>query len=62
MSITSRPKDKGMQRTSKFWLAGTGQPEVYSPSFFYTAATDAIVKGVTAKPELDDLVMRNLTS
>ncbi len=62
ISITSRPKDKGMQRLSKFWLAGTGQPEVYSPSFFYTAATDVIVKGVTVKPELDDLVMRNLTS
>ena len=62
ISITSRPKDKTNTRASKFWLAGTGEREVYSPRFFYTAATDVIVTGLTAQPELDDLVMRNLTS
>lgn len=62
ISITSRPKDITNTRVSKFWLAGTGQKEIYSPRFFYTAATDVIVKGVTTQPELDDLVMRNLTS
>jgi len=62
ISIVSRLKDKKMQRASKFWLAGTGEKEVYAPRFFYTAATDVVVKGLTAKPELDDLVMRNLSS
>jgi alpha-L-rhamnosidase len=62
VSIMSLPRGKNYPRVSKFWLAGTGEPEVYSPRFFYTAATDVIVRGVTAEPKLDDLVMRNLSS
>lgn len=64
ISIISFPrdKDKAYPRSSKFWLSGTGKKEVYSPGFFYTAATEVLVRGITEEPALDDLVMRNLSS